>query len=276
MTALKKRFLFGTAILVTFFCIIFLDYIFDSDIGLGFLGILTGGIGLLEFYNLAEKRDIEPFKVSGIISGVIVFIGFWLSAYGEGISRIYPGIFVLITLWLFGIKALKRDPEGTIKNISITIFGIIYTFFFLSFIMPIRHMSNGTGIILLVLLITKCGDIGAYIFGSKFGKHKLSSFSPNKTIEGALFGLFCSVIIAIGLNILPGIRILPLYLIIPFGLLIGVSGMCGDLMESVIKRDAGVKDSSSVIPAFGGMLDILDSLLISIPVAYCFFVIIGY
>lgn len=276
MTAINKRFLFGTALLVTFFCIIFLDYIYDSDIGLGFLGILTGGIGLLEFYNLAEKKDIEPFKLSGIISGVVVFIGFWLSAYGEGLNRIYPCIFVLITLWLFGVQTLKQDLKGFIRNVSITIFGIIYTFFFLSFIMPIRHMSNGMVIILLILLITKLGDMGAYLFGSKFGKRKLSSFSPNKTIEGALFGLFFSVIMAVGLNILPGIRILPLYLIIPFGLLIGVSGMCGDLMESLIKRDAGVKDSSSAIPAFGGMLDILDSLLISIPVAYCFLVIIGY
>ena len=276
MTVLQKRFLFGTAILAAFFGIIFLDYIFDSAIGLGCLGILVGGIGLLEFYNLAEKKDFEPFKISGIISGVIVFIVFWLSACGEGINRIYPGIFVFIVLWLFGVQALKHDPKGTIKNVSITIFGIIYTLFFLSFIMPIRYMSNGLGIILLVLLITKGGDIGAYLFGRKFGKHKLSSFSPNKTIEGAIFGLFCSLIIAIGLNILPGIRILPLYLIIPFGLLIGVSGMCGDLMESVMKRDADAKDSSSAIPAFGGVLDILDSLLISIPVAYCFLVIIGY
>ena len=279
MTVLQKRFLFGTAILAVFFGIIFLDYIFDSAIGLGFLGILVGGIGLLEFYNLAEKKDFEPFKISGIISGVIVFIVFWLSACGacgEDINRIYPGILVLIVLWLFGVQALKHDPKGTIKNVSITIFGIIYTLFFLSFIMPIRYMPNGLGIILLVLLITKGGDIGAYLFGRKFGKHKLSSFSPNKTIEGALFGLFCSLIIAIGLNILPGIRVLPLYLIIPFGLLIGVSGMCGDLMESVMKRDVDAKDSSSAIPAFGGVLDILDSLLISIPVAYCFLVIIGY
>lgn len=276
MTGLKKRIFFGTVMLVAFFCIIFFDYVYDSDIGLGLLGIFIGGICLLEFYNLAEKKDFEPFKISGIISGVIVFIGLWLSAYEEGISQIYPCIFVLIVLWLFGVQALKKDPKGTIKNVSITIFGIIYTFFFLSFIMPIRHMPNGLGIILLVLLITKGGDMGAYLFGSKFGKHKLSSVSPNKTIEGALFGLFCSLIIAIGLNILPGIRILPFYLIIPFGLLIGISGMFGDLIESVIKRDVGVKDSSGVIPAFGGMLDILDSLLISIPVTYYFFVIIGF
>ncbi|ODS32599.1 MAG: phosphatidate cytidylyltransferase [Candidatus Scalindua rubra] len=262
--------------LVAFCGILFCDYVFDSDVGLGLSGIFTGGIGLLEFYNIVEKKGFVPFKVSGIIGGVIVFLGFWLSAYEDGLNPIFPCIFVLIILWLFGVQALKRGTDDTIKNISVTVFGIIYIYFFLSFIMPIRHMSNGLGIILLVLLVTKGGDIGGYLFGRKFGRHKFSSFSPNKTIEGALFGLFCSLIIAIGLNALPGISILPFYIIVPFGLLIGASGIFGDLIESVIKRDMTVKDSSSAIPAFGGILDILDSLLISIPVAYYFLVIIGY
>ncbi len=276
MSVLKTRIIFGTAMLTAFFCIILSDYVFDTDIGLGLVGIFIGGIGLLEFYNLAEKKDFEPFKVSGIIAGIVVFSGFWLSACGEGINPIFPCIFVLIVLWLFCVQALKQDPDGTIKNISVTLFGIIYTFFPLSFVMPIRHMSKGLGIILLILLITKGGDIGAYFWGSRLGKHKLSEFSPGKTIEGTLFGLFCSLLIAVGLNIVPGFRILPLYLIIPFGLLIGASGVFGDLIESIIKRDAGVKDSANVVPAFGGVLDMVDSLLVSIPVAYYFLVIIGY
>lgn len=276
MSVLKTRIIFGTAMLTAFFCIILSDYVFDTDIGLGLVGIFIGGIGLLEFYNLAEKKDFEPFKVSGIIAGIVVFSGFWSSAYGEGINPIFPCIFVLIVLWLFCVQALKQDPDGTIKNISVTFFGVIYTFFPLSFVMPIRHMPKGLGIILLILLITKGGDIGAYFWGSRFGKHKLSEISPGKTIEGTLFGLFCSLLIAVGLNIVPGLRILPLYLIIPFGLLIGASGVFGDLIESIIKRDAGVKDSANAVPAFGGVLDMVDSLLVSIPVAYYFLVIIGY
>jgi phosphatidate cytidylyltransferase len=82
--------------------------------------------------------------------------------------------------------------------------------------------------------------------------------------------------IAVGLNTIPGIRILPFYIIVPFGLIVGASGICGDLIESIIKRDMEAKNSGSAIPAFGGLLDILDSLLISIPVAYYFLVIIGY
>lgn len=276
MSALKTRIILGTAMLGTFFAIILTDYVLDTDIGLGLMGIFAGGVSLLEFYSLAEKKDLKPFKFSGIIAGIVVFLGFWLSAYDKGINPIFPCLFVLIILWLFGVSALRQDHGSAIKDISVTIFGVIYTFFFLSFVMPIRHMPKGLSIILLVLLITKGGDIGAYFWGSKFGKYKLSEFSPNKTIEGTLFGLFCSLIIAVGLNIIPGLKILPLYLIIPFGLLIGASGIFGDLIESMIKRDAGAKDSASVIPAFGGMLDVLDSLLVSIPVAYYFLVIINY
>ena len=270
MSVLKTRIILGAAMLVGFCGIVFLDYFFDVDIGLGILGIVTGGLCLFEFYNILEKKGFSPFKVSGIIGGVIVFSGLWLSIYQEGLKPIYTCIFFPIIFWLFCVQALKRGVNDTIKNISATVFGIIYICFFLSFIMPIRHMSNGLSVVLIVLLITKGGDIGGYLFGRKFGRRKFSSFSPNKTVEGALFGLFSSLMIAIGLNTLPGMKILPFYIIAPFGLLVGASGICGDLIESIIKRDMEVKDSSSAIPAFGGLLDILDSLLISIPAAYYF------
>ncbi len=276
MSVLKTRIIFGTAMLVAFCGIIFVDHLFDSDIGLGLLGLFAGGVCLLEFYKIVEEKGFAPFKVSGVIGGVIVFLGLWLSFYEESLKPIYKCILFPIVFWLFCVQALKRGIEDTIKNISVTVFGIIYICFFLSFIIPIRHMPNGLSLILIVLLVTKGGDIGGYLFGRKFGRHKFSSFSPNKTVEGASFALFSSLMIAIGLNSLPGMRVLPFHLIVPFGLFVGASGIIGDLIESIIKRDMAVKDSSSAIPAFGGLLDILDSLLISIPVAYYFLVIIGY
>lgn len=276
MSVLKTRIILGTAMLVVFCGIIYIDYACDVDIGIGILGILAGGICLFEFYNIVEKKGFAPFKVSGIVGGVIVFLGLWLSAYEDGLKPIYSCILFPIVFWLFFVQALKRGIDDTIKNISVTVFGIIYICLFLSFIMPIRHMPNGLSVILIVLLLTKGGDIGGYLFGRKFGRHKFSSFSPNKTIEGASFALFCSLMIAVGLNALPGMRVMPLYMIVPFGLLVGMSGIIGDLIESIIKRDMTVKDSSSAIPAFGGLLDILDSLLISIPVAYFFLIIIKY
>jgi phosphatidate cytidylyltransferase len=276
MSVLKTRIILGTAMLIAFCGIIYIDYAFDSDIGIGILGMLAGGICLFEFYNIVEKKGFAPFKLSGIIGGIIVFLGLWFSTHEDGLKPIFSFILFPIVFWLFFVQALKRGIDDTIKNISVTVFGIIYIYFFLSFIMPIRHMHDGLNVILIVLLLTKGGDIGGYLFGRKFGRHKFSSFSPNKTIEGASFALFCSVLIAVGLNALPGMRVMPLYLIVPFGLLVGASGITGDLIESIIKRDMAVKDSSSTIPAFGGILDILDSLLISIPVAYFFLILIKY
>jgi phosphatidate cytidylyltransferase len=276
MSVLKTRIILGTAMLIAFCGIIYIDYAFDSDIGIGILGMLAGGICLFEFYNIVEKKGFAPFKLSGIIGGIIVFLGLWFSTHEDGLKPIFSFILFPIVFWLFFVQALKRGIDDTIKNISVTVFGIIYICFFLSFIMPIRHMHDGLNVILIVLLLTKGGDIGGYLFGRKFGRHKFSSFSPNKTIEGASFALFCSVLIAVGLNALPGMRVMRLDLIVPFGLLVGASGIIGDLIESIIKRDMAVKDSSSAIPAFGGLLDILDSLLISIPVAYFFLILIKY
>jgi len=276
MSTLKTRIILGTAMLLSFCGIIYIDYAFDSDMGIGILGLIAGAMCLSEFYRIVEKKGFAPFKVSGIIGGIIVFLGLWLSTYKDGLKPIFSCILFPIVFWLFFVQALKRGIDDTIKNISVTVFGIIYICFFLSFIMPIRHMPNGLNIILIVLLLTKGGDIGGYLFGRKFGRNKFSSFSPNKTIEGASFALFCSLMIAVALNALPGMRVMPFYQIVPFGLLVGASGIIGDLIESIIKRDMAVKDASSAIPAFGGLLDILDSLLISIPVAYFFLVIVKH
>ena len=276
MSTLKTRIILGTAMLIAFCGIIYIDYAFDTDIGIGILGMLAGGICLFEFYNIVEKKGFAPFKLSGIIGGIIVFLGLWCSIYNDGLKPIFSFILFPIIFWLFFVQALKRGIDDTIKNISVTVFGIIYICFFLSFIMQIRHMHDGLNVILIVLLLTKGGDIGGYLFGRKFGRHKFSSFSPNKTIEGASFAMFCSLMIAVGLNAIPGMKVMPFYLIVPFGLLVGASGIIGDLIESIIKRDMAVKDSSSAIPAFGGLLDILDSLLISIPVAYFFLTLLKY
>ena len=276
MSTLKTRIILGTAMLIAFCGIIYIDYAFDTDIGIGILGMLAGGICLFEFYNIVEKKGFAPFKLSGIIGGIIVFLGLWCSIYNDGLKPIFSFILFPIIFWLFFVQALKRGIDDTIKNVSVTVFGIIYICFFLSFIMQIRHMHDGLNVILIVLLLTKGGDIGGYLFGRKFGRHKFSSFSPNKTIEGASFALFCSLMIAVCLNAIPGMKVMPFYLIVPFGLLVGASGIIGDLIESIIKRDMAVKDSSSAIPAFGGLLDILDSLLISIPVAYFFLTLLKY
>ncbi|MGR3309446.1 MAG: phosphatidate cytidylyltransferase [Candidatus Brocadiales bacterium] len=280
MTSLGTRFIFGAAMLMAFFGILYLDYTFNTDIGLGLVAVFVGTVGLLEFYKIVEKNGFKPFKLIGFISGLRLFVGHWVTVRGDTkpVFHLYFAnsgsgtlVFLIILLFIFQIR--RGDLRDAAKNISITIFGVLYVFFLLSFVMLIRHLPAGNGLlaVITVLLISKGGDIGAYLFGRKFGRHKLCpTISPNKSIEGAAFGLFIGLLIAVGLSISPSTRILPLLWVIPFSLIVGIAAMFGDLAESVLKRGANVKDAGNSIPAFGGILDVIDCMLISLPVSYYF------
>lgn len=271
MNVHETRVTLGAAMLAAFAGILSLDYAFDSDLGLGCLGIVAGSIGLWEFYDIAGKKGVSPLRVAGLLGGILVFLACWLEARrGMGFS-FDPALLFLIILLLFLQQGLTRELEGAIKNVSVTFFGILYVSFLLAFAMAIRHLPGGKGLVavLAILLMAKGADIGGYFIGRSFGKHRLSpSISPNKTIEGALGGLLFSTAIAVAWSLSPKLGILPLTWAIPFGLLIGTASITGDLAESIIKRDAGVKDSGGLIPAFGGMLDIIDCTLTSLPVGY--------
>jgi phosphatidate cytidylyltransferase len=137
-------------------------------------------------------------------------------------------------------------------------------------------------VLLLTIFVPKGGDIGAYAFGSLFGRHKMTPLlSPKKTWEGFAGGLLGSVLVAIGIHVLAptmrignGFRFGYLEAVI-FGVIVSVVGILGDLAESLIKRDAGAKDAATSIPGFGGLLDVVDSVLFSAPVVYLWFTFIS-
>lgn len=264
--------------LSAFFAIIGLDILLDSDLGLGLLGILVGAIALLEFYNIASKKGLAPFRLSGLLAGILLFLGLWWQVKSYGEFSINPVGLFLILLWFFLLQGFSTGLEGAINNIAVTFFGVIYVFFLLSFAMALRHFPGKKGLaaVLGVLLMAKVTDIGAYFFGKNFGKRKLCpTISPNKTVEGALFGLFLCLLIGTGQCLIPQWSFLPIQWAIPFALLIGAGSISGDLFESMIKRDAGVKDSGDLIPSFGGALDIIDCVLVCLPLGYYFLVLVG-
>ncbi|MHC4671911.1 MAG: phosphatidate cytidylyltransferase, partial [Planctomycetota bacterium] len=140
----------------------------------------------------------------------------------------------------------------------------------------LRPGPAGAGLLIFYILTVKFGDIGAYFCGKLFGKNKLAPWlSPGKTVEGFLGGLLFSAVISVGVMALwqmwPGVLGgAPLNIVqaIVFGAVMAVAGHLGDLVESAIKRDVGTKDSGSVIPSFGGLLDLLDSPLFAGPFAW--------
>ena len=191
-------------------------------------------------------------------------------------------VFVMLAAAL--MKAFDQQPEDAIHRMAGTVLATLYSGGLEWFLVALRvkhstpanpHIFNGTtAIVLMILLCVKFTDIGAYFGGRAFGRHKLIPWlSPGKTWEGLFFGLLTAG--AMGAlctrYIDPPNYNLPWWKGVIFGAVIGGIGQLGDLLESLMKRDAEVKDSGRLVPGFGGILDIIDSPLLAAPFAYLLF-----
>lgn len=232
--------------------------------------LLTMG-GLYEFFYMIDKKGIPIYSYTGIFIGVLIpisiFTRFELTKNWE--LLFFMGALLLIFLLQFA----RKDNNNAIVGISTTLFGVLYVSWFLSFLIKIRYLLPGIeGVKLLgfILLVTKAGDIGALLVGSKFGrKPLLPRISPNKSVEGSLGSLTFSVLAAIlGGALIPSSFNLSLWHIGYMGAFFGGIGQLGDLSESLIKRDCQVKDSGKLLPGLGGVLDIIDSILFTAPAFY--------
>jgi phosphatidate cytidylyltransferase len=171
-------------------------------------------------------------------------------------------------------------PGGVMERLGLSVLGIAYCGLLLAFVVQMRLLGPGSNgawgvaAIASLVIVVKMADVGAYTFGRLFGRHKMTPvLSPGKTWEGAAGGLvFCCLGSYLALNWLaPAMTGLPprfAWAWLPCGVIVGVAGILGDLAESLIKRDVGRKDSSAWMPGFGGVLDLLDSVLFAAPVAF--------
>ncbi len=253
-----KRFVSSILLIAMIIGVIFVDWLCGLVVTLFIVG------GLYEFFNMLDKKGINAYKYFGIGLGVVIPLSIMLRFE---LTRSWEFLFILLALlFLLLMQFKRRRNSGAIVDISTTIFGIIYVSWFFSFLIKIRYLDAGLGLLGAVLLITKSGDIGAYIFGSRFGKKPLMSrISPNKTVEGAIAGLIFNIIFALACKPLLGFSYLHLAVL---GICMGLLGQLGDLSESLIKRDCEVKDSGKIFPGMGGILDEIDSLLFVGPAFY--------
>lgn len=245
--------------------------------------ILAGGFWLLAlvmvivFYACKEytiilrhKGFFPSFKImfaSSIIFAALAYFNYFnLIAFAFTVSAL------MALMWV-----LFRGRQPYIANVATTLFGFLYCGWFpLHFIflrnsgdemfMNLIPHAQGAGYCLLILFAVLVTDTFCYIVGCRWGKHKLSPvISPNKTIEGSIGGSVMCMIFSLGIGFAIG---LPWYHAVILGALIAAFAQIGDLCESMIKRDAGVKDSSNVLPGHGGFLDRTDSYIMTIPVVY--------
>ncbi|NQT29479.1 MAG: phosphatidate cytidylyltransferase [Candidatus Saganbacteria bacterium] len=222
-----------------------------------------------EFYNMMKAKDFHPaywvgnfFTVIFIIFAYYALKKHWEPAHSAMLT-VAAVATMLATLWL-------KRPKEAIVDISVTLLGMIYIGWFFSYFLFIRALTDRGAYILFMMFTVWALDIVAYLVGSKFGKHKLlPSVSPNKSVEGAIAGFIVALIAAAVFGYFAGFALEHSLIL---GALIGVVAQLSDLVESLIKRDAGVKDSGNLIPGHGGVLDRMDSFILTAPVMYYYLV----
>lgn len=261
---LIKRIISSIMLLCILAITIYVDWLF------GLLVTAFAIVGLYEFFTMLEKKGINIYKYFGIAIGAIIPLSI---TFRFELTKNWELLFIVLALiFLIIMQFRRRQNAGVIVDISTTIFGILYISWFLSFLIKIRYLAGGMGLIFTVIFITKLGDIGAYFIGSRFGKTPLiPRISPKKTVEGAIGGLVFSVLGAFISK--PFLNVANLHLIF-MGIALGVLAQLGDLSESLMKRDCQVKDSGHVLPGMGGVLDFIDSLLFVGPAFYFYMSII--
>jgi phosphatidate cytidylyltransferase len=229
--------------------------------------------GLWEFYRMMEAKGARPYKGIGILSGLA------LSWYVFFRSGVYSNLFLTLVLFLIMVLELaRRNPVRAVFHISTTVFGVLYVSWMGSHLILLRELpilkgmdySIGAECVFLTLLMVWSLDTAAYFIGSAFGRRPLlERVSPSKTVEGALGGLVAAVITALICKYTFA-GFLDLHEAIAVGIIASVFGQIGDLVESLIKRDVMIKDTSAALPGHGGMLDRFDSLLFAAPLVYYF------
>jgi phosphatidate cytidylyltransferase len=239
--------------------------------------------GLVEFYGIVEKRDLVCFKGWGIFGGLLLIVGTFLNLTGvigrsgspARVNDFETSFLILFVLGLCLRQFFSRTNTSGILAISTTLFGLMYVPWLLNFIQKINFFPGVDGhyYLLYFVVITKFSDTGAYLVGSLIGRHKMiPRISPGKTWEGFAGALAVSVLASVALVYYLGDRMHgmnQLHAVI-LGFLLGLAAVVGDLIESIFKREAGIKDSGRFFPGIGGILDLLDSLLFNAPIMYLY------
>ena len=228
------------------------------------LVLVVGAIALYEFYRLFFHE-----RTNGVLIGIglLTLATLLVSQYWHGpiLEILFFAAIAALILPLF----MRKNLQHNLMDSSITLFGVLYIGIALSYLILIRSFSQGEWLVLFILLITWAADTGAYYVGKAVGRHPLApGISPKKTVEGLLGGLAFAIIAVYACRSWAASYDLSMMTCFLLGVLLTITGLAGDLAESALKRSAGMKDSSGLLPGHGGMLDRIDSLLFTAPAFY--------
>ncbi len=257
----------------------------NSDNGLPFaFGVaLFSVLGASELYRAVRRQhDGEPTDILGYVGCIAFQLAAWTHS-GARFKPFLPGLLVFLVISGLIAELVKRRPKP-ITNVSTTLLGAVYVGWLFSYLTLLRGMPDllhdhtqvlkppipgttvGEWLVIYVTTSTWLSDVGALFIGRRFGRTPLApEISPNKTLEGSVGGLLASLILGGAFGVF--LHIPPLHAFV-LSLLCGMAGQVGDLSESALKRDLGLRDFGDLLPGHGGILDRIDSLLFAAPMAY--------
>lgn len=271
MSELTRRVIFAVIAAPTGIAIVYL-----GGAALATLLSIIAALGAWEFCRMARAAGAEPLDAIAIVLAAAIP----LVLHASKLRLVTPTwtLGAVVVLGILAATIFVRGPERRpLLSAAATLFGVVYVSM-IAYVYDLRYHDyvvdarSGTVLVMFPILLTWATDVGAYAFGRLFGRRKLiPSVSPGKTVAGAAGGLALTVVIAalyVTFLLHPYAQLaLTLQSTIVFGVLISIVAQLGDLAESLLKRDAGVKDSSTIIPGHGGILDRFDSMLFVLPVA---------
>jgi phosphatidate cytidylyltransferase len=299
--SLRQRLTYGTLMMAVLLALLYLDYWIEQstrgwvrtatgDFGLAGVGVLLLMIFLLplataEVGRLFVAENIKPYRFLAALGSGLLAIHAFLTQFPrfQHIAASTLAFIIVFTMILAAIRrASTKQPEEAITRMAGTVLAMLYLGGLAWFLIAVRvkhstevHGFQGsTQAVVMILLVVKSTDIGAYFGGRYMGRHKLIPWlSPGKTWEGLFAGLLTAAMVGLGCSLIWPVALSTMTWpkAILFGIVIGGVGQAGDLLESLMKRDAQVKDSGNIIPGFGGLLDVIDSPLLAAPAAYLLF-----
>lgn len=245
--------------------------IYWSPFAFAALFFVVVAIGLHEFYTISTTSEIKPLIYANIASGLFIYSLISLTAL-DCINPIYVFISSPL-LFSLAIIELYRNKVSPLLNVSIAFFGIMYVAIPLALLNYITNSENHSILLLAFFAMLWGNDTMAYVFGISFGKHRLfERISPKKSWEGFIGGMLSTLAISIVFSIYFNV-LLPWQWLL-FGAIIVAAGTLGDLVESMFKRNLNIKDSGSILPGHGGILDRFDAVLIAAPFVVAYLLII--
>ncbi|MFT5821976.1 MAG: phosphatidate cytidylyltransferase [Crocinitomix sp.] len=267
MSNLLQRGITGAIFVAVIVCaIIFKSWVFHSVFGLIAL------VGLNEFYGLFKKSGNSPHATLGVIFGFLIYTSGIALLYVPESAQKYLIGFSFMAFTVIALAELYRKKKTPFENIGVTLLGIFYVvlpMLLLNFIIefdPDSFDITHFWPVLTIFILVWCSDTFAYLIGRKIGKHKLfERISPKKSWEGFFGGMLFSIIGAITIAYFTEQSYFQ-YII--YGVIISAFGTIGDLIESMLKRSLGIKDSGNILPGHGGILDRFDAVLFVIPIIY--------